>query len=152
MAEDKKKGLVPNVGYDDFVLGGNVSAYLDRPHTLRHFEPTFLSDTYHFEEEGIDLWCDQNGIIYTIRCCTSCIYHGVELIGMNYDAFMKLQIDVPDNLMPLYMMEANGQGHTEEIVCCYNAGLKIWFDDETGPIVNIFIVNSFEDDIYGPEE
>ena len=49
-------------------------------------------------------------------------------------------------------MEANGQGHTEEIVCCYNAGLKIWFDDETGPIVNIFIVNSFEDDIYGPEE
>ena len=110
-----------------------------------------MSGTMTLCSEGMfrHIW---TGPIRCDICCTSCIYHGVELIGMNYDDFMKLQIDVPDNLMPLYMMEANGQGHTEEIVCCYNAGLKIWFDDETGPIVNIFIVNSFEDDIYGPEE
>lgn len=157
MIQDKKKGLVLNVGYDDFVLGSNISEYLDRPHSLRHFEPTFLSDTYHFDDEDIDVWCDQEGVIYTIRCLSSCIYQGVELIGMTYDNFLELmQIQGPDEFDSLYMMEADGKGHSEDVTGFYSLGLQVWIDNQrvslyiediSGPILNIFIVSSFGDDI-----
>ncbi len=155
MIKDKKKGLVLNEGYNDFRLGSNVSEYLDRPHSLRHFEPTFLSDTYHFDDEDIDLWCNEDGTIYTIRCLSSCTYNGIELIGMAYDDFTKLmQVDSPDEVDALYMMDANGKGHSEDVTGFYSLGLKVWFDNQknsiyvddiSGPIVNVFIVSSFDE-------
>lgn len=156
MTSDKEKGLLLNFGYNDFVLGANISEYLDKPHTLRHFEPTFLSDTYHFDNEDIDVWCHEDGTIYTIRCLSSCTYNGVELIGMDYDEFLHLmQIDGPDEVDSLYMMDANGKGHSEEVTGFYHLGLQVWVDNQresiyvediSGPIVNVFIVSSFDDE------
>lgn len=156
MTESKNKGLLPNVGYNDFALGRNVADYLDRPHTLRHFEPTFLSDTYHFDDEDIDLWCNEDGTIYTIRCLSSCIYQGVELIGMPYEEFLQLmQIDYPDEIGSLYMMDADGKGHSEDVAGFHDLGLQVWVDNQrvsiyvediSGPIVNVFIVSSFDED------
>ena len=156
MQENEKTGLVPNVGYNGFKLGCNVAEYIEKPHTLRHFEPTFLSDTYHFDDEDIDLWCNEDGTIYTIRCLSSCIYQGVELIGMSYEEFLQLmQIDGPDEIDSLYMMDADGKGHSEDVIGFYDLGLQVWIDNQrvsiyvddiSGPIVNVFIVSSFGDE------
>ena len=60
-------GLIPNSSYNDFVLGSNISNYMDRGHTKKTYhESVFTNDSYHFIKEDIDVWCELDGQINNI--------------------------------------------------------------------------------------
>lgn len=97
-------GLIPNSSYNDFVLGSNISNYMDRGHTKKTYhESVFTNDSYHFIKEDIDVWCELDGQINTIRCSSSCIYKGVELIGLEFSKFISLVEKVPDDNDVVYL-------------------------------------------------
>jgi hypothetical protein len=120
-------GLIPNVSYNDFVLGSNISNYLNREHTKQTYcESTFINDSYHFINEDIDVWCEIDGIINTIRCSSSCIYRGVELIGLDFSQFISYIKKNPDDEDVIYISGTGKRGQNQHVYEFDTIGLQIW--------------------------
>ena len=84
-----EKGLILNTSYNDFILGTHVSDYFDKRHEEGVASDSPYSDTVSFDfyDDGVDIWCENN-IIESICCTKTCIYEGVNLIGMKFDDFL----------------------------------------------------------------
>ena len=120
-------GLIPNSSYNDFVLGSNISNYMDRGHTKKTYhESIFTNDSYHFIKEDIDVWCELDGQINTIRCSSSCIYKGVELIGLEFSKFISLVEKVPDDNDVVYLSREGHRGQNQHVYDFDSLGLQIW--------------------------
>lgn len=118
--------LIPNRSYGDFALGLNIQKYLSREHTREVYEEaTFTNISYYFYNEDITVWCDADGVVNTIICSSSCIYHGKNLIGMRYDDFRSLFSKEPDNEDLLYMLVA-GRGQNQHVYDFDTDGLQVW--------------------------
>ena len=84
------RGLILNTAYNDFILDSNISNYLYKNHTKRFYnESTFTNSSYYFYDDEIDIWCDDDGNINTIRCASSgssvkCVdgYHVMHIVLM----------------------------------------------------------------------
>ena len=122
-------GLIPNSSYNDFVLGSNISNYMDRGHTKKTYhESVFTNDSYHFIKEDIEVWCELDGQINTIRCSSSCIYKGVELIGLEFSKFISLVEKVPDDNDVVYLSREGHRGQNQHV---YD------FDNKVREIMNL---------------
>ncbi len=120
-------GLIPNISYNDFVLGSNISSYIDREHTKKTYhESTFINDSYHFIKEDIDVWCELDGQINSIRCSSSCIYKGVELIGLDFSKFVSIIERTPDDEDIIYLSGPNNRGQNQHVYDFDLMGLQIW--------------------------
>ena len=87
------KGLILNTAYNDFILDSDISNYLYKRHTKAVYnESTFTNSSYYFYDDEIDIWCDDDGKINVIRCASSCLYQGVELIGLPFQELRQFGI------------------------------------------------------------
>lgn len=125
MTTTKKLGLIPNISYNEFILGARITEYLSKKYRKETFtEESFTNDCYHFYKEKIDVWCDLNGCINTIRCWSSCFYNGKDLINMNIQDFITLIQRNPDSQDSVYLI-VNGKGQTQHVYEFENLGLQI---------------------------
>lgn len=134
------KGLVPNTSYDDYVLGANINQYLNREHWKERFtiSDEEVNDLFSFNE-GIRVWCDIDGTIITIDCYTSCVYNGIELIGMRYSVFLEMIQEKPYKEDIIYLMD-----HKNYHVYDFDkSGLQVW--TWRNKIRQILISQSVED-------
>ena len=121
-----KEGLVLNTAYNDFILDADISNYLHKNHTKEVYkEPTFTNRSYHFYDDEIDVWCDSDGRINTIRCASSCLYQGIELISLPFQAFLSAIRVLPDNYEQIYLL-VNGRGQNQHVYDFSTIGLQVW--------------------------
>ena len=120
------KGLVLNTAYNDFILDADISNYLYKNHTKEVYkESTFINRSYHFYDDEIDVWCDSDGRINTIRCASSCFYQGIELIGLPFQTFLSVIRVLPDNYEQIYLL-VNGRGQNQHVYDFSTIGLQVW--------------------------
>lgn len=91
-----------------------------------YHESVFTNDSYHFIKEDIDVWCELDGQINTIRCSSSCIYKGVELIGLEFSKFISLVEKVPDDNDVVYLSRDGHRGQNQHVYDFDSLGLQIW--------------------------
>jgi hypothetical protein len=138
---NENKGFLPITGYYGYVLGENISKHLAKTHTVEHFWPTFISDTYHFEDDDIEVSCDTEGVIKTIGCSNSFIFYGNELIGMDINEFLDLVDDHLCNETGETVTDSNGNKRFYDVFEYPNLNLQVWSLDDT--IQKIKICSSF---------
>ena len=120
------RGLILNTAYNDFILDSNISNYLYKNHTKRFYnESTFTNSSYYFYDDEIDIWCDDDGNINTIRCASSCLYQGVELIGLPFQELLSAIHILPSNYEQIYLL-VNGRGQNQHVYDFETIGLQIW--------------------------
>ena len=120
------KGLVLNTAYNDFILDADISNYLHKNHTKEVYkESTFINRSYHFYDDEIDVWCDSDGRINTIRCASSCLYQGIDLIGLPFQTFLSAIRVLPDNYEQIYLL-VNGRGQNQHVYDFSTIGLQVW--------------------------
>ena len=103
------RGLILNTAYNDFILGSNISNYLYKNHTKEVYnELTFTNSSYYFYDDEINIWCDDDGKINTIRCASSCLYQGVELIGLPFQELLSTIHILPNNHERIYLLRQFG--------------------------------------------
>ena len=127
---DTNKGLVLDVSYNDFILGANIDRYLDRDHSKTRIsfgetEPD--REDYYFIQEQIGVNCELDGTIAAIDCSTTCIYQGMELIGMYFTDFLELIHETPDSESIEYIL-VDGKGQNQHV---YDfdfgkSGIQVW--------------------------
>ena len=121
-----KRGLILNTAYNDFILDSNISNYLYKNHTKRVYnESTFTNSSYYFYDDEIDIWCDDDGNINTIRCASSCLYQGVELICLPFQELLSAIHILPSNYEQIYLL-VNGRGQNQHVYDFETIGLQIW--------------------------
>lgn len=122
----EKKGLVLHVSYDDYIIGSNIKSYLNRKHWKMH--TTTLGeeeDSYSFEDDAVSAWCDTDGIIHVIICNKTCIYNGVELIGMKFSDFIDIIQEQPYYHDIIYL-EGKVRGQNQHVYEFDKCGLQVW--------------------------
>lgn len=120
-----KNELSLNKAYGEFVLGVSVDDYLQKRHTkLIYEEKTYTNECYVFEDDGIEVWCN-DGVINTIRCEINCFYNGFNLIGMKYDDFLSYFQWQPSSEDVIYLLN-NGRGQNQHVYEFGEEGLQIW--------------------------
>ena len=120
------RGLILNTAYNDFILDSNISNYLYKNHTKRVYnESTFTISSYYFYDDEIDIWCGDDGSINTIRCASSCLYQGVELIGLPFQELLSAIHILPSNYEQIYLL-VNGRGQNQHVYDFETIGLQIW--------------------------
>ena len=118
--------FIPNHAYGDFILGSNINDYLSKEHTKETYEEsTFSNISYYFPKENVNVWCDTDGIINTIICSSTCIYHGRNLIGIKYEDFLSLISKYPDCEDVIYLLVA-GRGQNQHVYDFDSEGLQVW--------------------------
>ena len=121
-----KRGLILNTAFNDSILYSNISHYLYKNHTKRvDNESTFTNSSYYFYDDEIDIWCDDDGNINTIRCASSCLYQGVELIGLPFQELLSAIHILPSNYEQIYLL-VNGRGQNQHVYDFETIGLQIW--------------------------
>lgn len=123
-----EKGLILNTSYNDFILGTHVSDYFDKRH-----EDGVASDSpyddivaFDFYDDGVEIWC-KNNIIDSIFCETTCIYEGINLIGMKFDEFLNRFHFSPNNEDVFWLEGDDGKNGQNQHVYDFNKeGLQIW--------------------------
>ena len=142
---EKYKGLILNTSYDDFVLGANINNYLDRDYWKERYN---ICDDYDndffFFKEGIGVWCDIDGTINTIDCDTTCVFKGIELIGMKYSLFLDMIKEKPYHEDIVYLMGDGPRGKNHHVYDFDNSGLQVW--TWRGKIRQVLISKSEEDE------
>lgn len=114
-----------NKAYGKFVLDASVAVYLHKRHTkLKYEEKTYTNECYVFEDDGIEVWCN-DGIINTIRCTADCFYRGLNLIGMKYDDFLSYFKWHPSDEDVIYLLN-NGKGQNQHVYEFEEEGLQVW--------------------------
>ena len=136
--EKEDNGFTPITEYKGFVLGENISKHLDKRHSLEHFYPTFMSDTYHFIDDDIDVYCSNDGIIETISCSSSFIFNGVELIGLNITDFDEMvQENEHCDYWPDEIIETDGVEQFYDRNDYLRLRLQLWYQNDIIKIVRI---------------
>lgn len=126
MESKKHMILIPNRSLGDFILGSNIKMYLQRDHTKKIYrDPTSTDISYYFKEDDVNVWCDRNGIVNTIRCTSSCFYKEMNLIGMKFDDFLEIFPNKPDYEDIVYML-VNDKGQRQHVYDFFNDGLQVW--------------------------
>ena len=123
-----EKGLILNTSYNDFILGTHVSDYFDKRHEEGVASDSPYSDTVSFDfyDDGVDIWCENN-IIEPIFCETTCIYEGVNLIGMKFDEFLNRFHFSPNDEDIIWLEYGNGKnGQNQHVYDFDKEGLQIW--------------------------
>ncbi len=121
-------GLVLNTSYDDYVLGANINQYLNREHWKEHHALSDIgpdNDLFYFKE-GIGVWCDPDGTINTIDCDTSCVYKGIELIGLNFSVFLEIIQEEPCDEDIIYLEGKGKRGQNQHVYDFDKSGLQVW--------------------------
>lgn len=122
----RKKGLILNKSYNDYILGNNINDYLYKSHSVRTMDVLDSHESlYYFYNDKIDIWCNSDGVIETITCVNSCLYKGIDLIGMNFKHFLILISSVPDKEENIYHI-IYGRGRTDHVYDFFSLGLQIW--------------------------
>lgn len=123
-----EKGLVLNTSYNDFILGTHISNYFYKKHSDGEISDDPLDETVYFDfyEEAVDVWC-VNDIINSIRCDTTCIYDGFNLIGMKFDDFQRRFRFTPDDEDIIWIEGKKGKnGQNQHVYNFEKEGLQIW--------------------------
>lgn len=122
----KKKGLILNCSYKNFILGEPIKKYVHIRHSEKKFNsPPPESTVYYFYKDKIHVWCDERGLIDSFQCESSCFYQGYELIGMKFEKFLDILKIKPDQEDSIYML-VNGRGQTNHVYDFFSLGLIIW--------------------------
>ena len=122
------KGLILNTSYNDFILGTHVSDYFDKRHEEGVASDSPYNDIVSFEfyDDGVEVWC-KNNIIDSIFCETTCIYEGVNLIGMKYDEFLNRFHFSPNDEDIIWLEGGDGKnGQNQHVYDFDKEGLQIW--------------------------
>ena len=126
MKDQQHIGLIPNVSYDAFILGSNINMYLSQEHTKKMYdEATFSNISYFFKKDEINVWCDMDGLINTIICSSSCLFHKKNLIGMKYTDFLTVFSKDPNSEDIIYVL-VSGKGQRQHVYDFEKDGLQIW--------------------------
>lgn len=134
------KGLILNTAYNDFILDSDISNYLYKRHTKAVYnESTFTNSSYYFYDDEIDIWCDDDGKINVIRCVSSCLYQGVELIGLPFQELLSIIHILPNNHERIYLL-VNGKGQNQHVYDFETIGLQIWVWRQKNKTVLIYKV------------
>ena len=125
-----EKGLILNTSYNDFILGTNVSDYFDKRYEEGEASDSPYSDTVSFDfyDDEVDIWCENN-IIESICCTKTCIYEGVNLIGMKFDEFLnRFHFSPNPNDEDIIWLEGGDgkNGQNQHVYDFDKEGLQIW--------------------------
>lgn len=123
-----EKGLILNTSYNDFILGTQVSNYFNKRHEEGVASDSLFSDTVFFDfyNDGVELWC-VNNIIKSVCCKITCIYQGVNLIGMKYDDFLNQFHFSPTDKDVIWIEGGEGKnGQYQQVYDFDDEGLQIW--------------------------
>ena len=125
-----EKGLILNTSYNDFILGTQVSDYFDKRHDEGVASDSPYSDTVSFDfyDDEVDIWCENN-IIESICCTKTCIYEGVNLIGMKFDEFLnRFHFSPNPNDEDIIWLEVGEgkNGQNQHVYDFVKEGLQIW--------------------------
>ena len=130
--------ILPINEYKGFVLGENISVHLGKKHTMEHFSPTFMSDTYHFIDDDIDVYCSTDGTIETISCSSSFLFNGIELIGLNINEFDEMvQQQEHCDFWPDEIIETDGVQQFYDRNDYLKLRLQLWYVDDIIKIVRV---------------
>lgn len=138
MENSVNNGLLPINEYQGFVLGENISTHLGKEHTVEHFTPTFMSDTYHFIDDDIDVYCSSDGVIETISSSSSFIFNGIELIGLNIRDFDEMvQQNEFCDYWPDQIIDIDGTKQLCDRNDYLKLRLQLWYVDDIIKIVRV---------------
>ena len=141
-------GLVLNTSYDDYVLGANINQYLNREHWKEHYimpDPLPEHDLFYFNEWNLGVWCDPDGAIIEIICDTTCVYNGVELIGLNFPVFLDIIQEKPCDEDIIYLEGKGKRGQNQHVYDFEECGLQVW--TWRNKIRSVSIYKAIEDDL-----
>lgn len=133
--------LKPFNSIGSFFLGDEIKKYLQK-YNFRQ-TPVDLStgwETYSIDDEGIALFTE-NDIIVSILCEKVCIFNDKNIIGMNFNKFIKsynLSFNEEGELLDIDDYEQQKVYDIEEI------GLQVWCDNNNN-ILTIIASKNFED-------
>lgn len=114
-----------------FKLGSNIRRYQPMKYDLSHSDKSdsFNTSFYELFDYPIEIWTNNEkkaGTIETIRCEKTCVWNGIELIGMLYDDFITQFHLIHDCYDKVYSYGPKRNGREYEVYDFYNYGLSIW--------------------------
>ena len=154
----KKGMLAQNNRGDDiafFQFGNKIESYLHLPHEYNESDndPEYpdCTDTYCFFNEGFTFWVDRKdrNVLWRMRSDISFIFEGHELIGMNFDDFMKLNLLTPDYVEKDRLSLAIGKEYFRHSTLYYFCEYKLTFYVWRKRIRTVIINNPFFEDMEG---
>lgn len=130
LAQDKKGNKLAF-----FQFGKDINNYLNITHEYLKRDPEIQgsTDAYSFFNEGFAFWVSQRNrnILNRMRCDTSFIFKGYELIGMEYEKFLHLKLLSPNFVQYDYdfvcsNFSRNFRHYTLYYFCKYELILYVW--------------------------
>ena len=99
-----KKGIIAQSGKGDniafFQFEKNIESLLKLSHIYLEGIPEYpeCTEAYSFFDDGVAFWVSKKdrNILSRIRCDTSFVFKGYELIQMEYEKFINLKLLFPD--------------------------------------------------------
>lgn len=116
--------LLPNKSYEEFELNVPVSNYFYKKYDEIAPDSIYPFKRYRFALPKIEIWC-RDKMIDTIVCELICYYEDTNLIGLGYDAFLKL-FDVTCTDSKQIYVEANGRNELRHVYEFDVLGLQVW--------------------------
>ncbi|MDO4959985.1 MAG: hypothetical protein Q4E68_12130 [Prevotellaceae bacterium] len=120
------EGLILNTSYNDIILGTHISDYFGKRHEVISDNPFSDMVSFDFYDDRVTVWCE-NDIIDSICCAETCIYEGVNLIGMKFNEFLNRFHFSPNNEDIIWLEGYDEKkGQNQHVYDFDNEGLQIW--------------------------
>ncbi len=135
--------LEPTVRVGHFFLGDAIENYKEK---FRLFPPSYdTDDSEIYNISGTESYLSiQDGKIIYVDCCDSCIYKGIDLIGLKYSELLEVLGCTPDEVDDSAVQYENG---VEEYSITFNElDLIIWIDNHTSTVKSVSCGEGDEED------
>ena len=114
IAEQIKDSIfVPNVSLGQFVLGSDIRSYLRNEAYVFEENPDkekgYGFDSYYFDQLGLEVWTDSDGIIESIRSEHACYWNNINIIGLRFEKFKEIYHLKPDSEDKCYFPDGTSQ-------------------------------------------
>lgn len=116
--------LVPNKAYEEFELNVPISNYFYKKYEELDRDGIHPFKRYRFALPEVEIWCRGN-VIDSIVCEKTCFYKDTTLIGLGYEAFLKM-FDVTSSESKKIYVTANGRKEVRNVYEFDELGLQLW--------------------------
>ncbi len=136
--------LIPNKSLGIFILGDYIEKYLYLSHVQKcENEERFSYNSYEFYNGNIEVWLTEDNRVRTIHCDKKCYWKNQNLIGMNYNNFLILTQQEPNEEDIIYIPVSTDRGQNQKVYDFDDLGLQVWVWREK---IRTVLVTKYEDE------
>lgn len=136
--------LILNKSYEEFELNVPISNYSYKKHKKLEQDARHPFKRCRFALPEVEIWCN-NDMIDTIKCERICYYEDVNLVGLGYNAFLKL-FDVTCTESIRIYIDVNGRKELRHVYSFDELGLQLWVWHKR--IKTVLVYNANESILY----